>query len=273
MVLPLLPLFAVPGIAAVAALAAQRALVFSGRKLAPQLSRIDPMANAAQRFGRTGLLEFAKSAAKLVLVAALLAWFLAARMPRLVYAADLPALPASAVLVRLLLDFLVVVAAVSMAVGGLDYLWQLHEHRRRNRMSHQELVEESRESEGDPHVKGERRHRAQQIAMNRMLADVPKADVVVVNPTHFAVALKWNRKSRRAPVCLAKGVDEVAARIRETASLAGVPIHSDPPTARALYATIEIGREIKPEHFAPVAVAIRYAERMRKRARERGGTR
>lgn len=107
--------------------------------------------------------------------------------------------------------------------------------------------------------------------MNRMLADVPKADVVVVNPTHYAVALQWNRRAGRAPVCLAKGTDEIAARIREAAAAAGVPIHSDPPTARALHAVIDIGREIRPEHYAPVAAAIRYAERMRKRARDRKG--
>jgi flagellar biosynthetic protein FlhB len=104
-----------------------------------------------------------------------------------------------------------------------------------------------------------------------MLADVPKADVVIVNPTHYAVALRWDRESRRAPVCVAKGVDEVAARIREAAAMAGVPVRSDPPTARALHASVEIGREILPEHYAPVAAAIRFAEKMRRRARERRG--
>ena len=117
-------------------------------------------------------------------------------------------------------------------------------------------------------MKSQRRQRAQAIAMNRMLADVPKADVIVVNPTHYAVALKWSRKSGRAPVCLAKGVDEAAARIREIAATAGVPIHSDPPTARALHASVETGQEIRPEHYAPVAAAIRFAESMRRRARE-----
>jgi flagellar biosynthetic protein FlhB len=108
---------------------------------------------------------------------------------------------------------------------------------------------------------------AQAIAQNRMMADVPKADVVIVNPTHYAVALKWSRGSRRAPVCLAKGVDHVAARIREAAATAGVPIRSDPPVARALYASIELGQEIRPEHYAAVAAAIRFADAMRRRAR------
>ena len=106
--------------------------------------------------------------------------------------------------------------------------------------------------------------------MQQMMTDVPKADVVIVNPTHFAVALKWNRAPGSAPVCVAKGTDHVAARIRECARDAGVPIHSDPPTARALHASVEIGQEVQPEHYKPVAAAIRFAEDMRRKVRERG---
>ena len=91
----------------------------------------------------------------------------------------------------------------------------------------------------------------------------------MVNPTHYAVALKWNRRHRHAPICLAKGVDEVAARIRERASLAGVPIHCDPPTARALHATVGIGEPIRPDHYRAVAAAIRFAEAMRKKGKRR----
>jgi flagellar biosynthetic protein FlhB len=95
-----------------------------------------------------------------------------------------------------------------------------------------------------------------------MLAKVPEADVVLVNPTHYAVALKWDRGSGRAPVCVAKGVDEVALAIRARAQTAGVPVRSDPPTARALHATLELGDEIRPEHYKAVAAAIRFADRL-----------
>ncbi len=271
MALPLLPFFLLPGLIAALALIGQRGLTFSPEKLRPQLGRINPLANAGQRFGRTGLADFARSTVKLALVSALLGWFLIRHLPQILFAGALPAAPVGGLALTLLVQFLMLGTALSLALGAVDFLWQRHEFLRRNRMSRQELVEEHRESEGDPHQKGRRRRRAQEIAMNRMLADVPKADVVVVNPTHYAVALKWNRAAGRAPVCLAKGTDEVAARIREAAALAGVPIHSDPPTARALHATIEVGREIRPEHYAPVAAAIRYAERMRRRARERRG--
>jgi flagellar biosynthetic protein FlhB len=102
-----------------------------------------------------------------------------------------------------------------------------------------------------------------------MLTDVASANVVVVNPTHYAVALKWDRSKGGAPICVAKGVDEIAAKIRERAAEHGVPIHSDPPTARAIHATVEIGQEIRVEQYRAVAAAIRFADAMRKRARRR----
>jgi flagellar biosynthetic protein FlhB len=102
-----------------------------------------------------------------------------------------------------------------------------------------------------------------------MLSDVAGADVVVVNPTHYAVALKWDRKKGGAPVCVAKGVDEVARKIRERAAEHGVPIHSDPPTARAIHASVEIGQEIRVEQYRAIAAAIRFADAMRRKARQR----
>ena len=114
---------------------------------------------------------------------------------------------------------------------------------------------------------------AEAIATNRMLLDVPKADVVIVNPTHVAVALKWTRAKGSAPACVAKGEGELALKIREIAGTAGVPLHEDPPTARALLATVEIGREIRPEHYRAVAAAIRFSDKMRTAARARGGLR
>jgi flagellar biosynthetic protein FlhB len=134
-------------------------------------------------------------------------------------------------------------------------------------MSQQEMIEEFRLSEGDPQTKAQRRQRGEEIAANRMLLDVPRSSVVIVNPQHFAVALRWDRGKDAAPVCVAKGVDAVAARIRESAAEAGVPIHRDPPTARALYAATGIGQQIHPDHYRAVAAAIRFAEAMRQKAK------
>lgn len=265
------PWFVLPALAAILSLAAQRAIVVAPDKLQFKLSRIDPIKNAGQKFGRNGLFEFAKSFVKLLVVSALLGVFILDHLPRLLLAQRLEPALASAELGRLINEFLVLVTITAMVFGGIDYFWQRAEHLRRNRMSRQEMIDEMKNSEGDPHMKAQRRQRGMEIATNRMLSDVPGADVIVVNPTHYAVALKWEKGSGRAPVCLAKGVDEIAARIREAAMTHGVPIHSDPPTARALFATIDIGDEIQPQHYRPVAAAIRFAEKMRRQAKERKG--
>ena len=217
----------------------------------------------------TGLFEFAKSTVKLVVYAVILAVFLKGRMPQILAVPHLSPGMAMAGMFRICIDFLLLVVVVAGVVAIADYLWQYFDLRHRNRMTHQEVKDEVKQSEGDPHVKQQRRQKGTQIALNQMLGDVPEADVVIVNPTHYAVALKWDRASNAAPVCVAKGVDEIAARIRERAAEAGVPLHRDAPTARALHAAVEIGEEIRPEHYRPVAAAIRFAETMRKRAGSR----
>lgn len=268
----LAPLLVVPAAAALLAWAGQRAIVFAPDRIAPQLSRLSPAAAIRQRLGLDGLVEFAKSAAKLCVVALILGLWLTWRLPDILLTLAQPAEAAVAALLAEALSFLVLVTAVAGVFGLADWLWQHAAHRRRNRMTRQEVIEEHKDSEGDPHVKSARRARAQEIATNRMLLDVARADVVVVNPTHYAVALRWDRASGRAPVCVAKGVDEVAARIRARAVEAGVPIHRDPPTARALHAAIGIGDEIPRDQYRAVAAAIRFAEAMRRRARTRPGT-
>ncbi|MCG7521707.1 flagellar biosynthesis protein FlhB [Ruegeria sp. Ofav3-42] len=262
-------LFALPAAAVLLSLIAQRALVFAPSKLQPKLSRISIPSNAKNKFGRSGLFEFAKSFSKLVIYCTCLGLFLRANLSEILSASAAPARSSVMLMMNLLFRFFFIVIAVALAIGVVDYVWQYAEHMRKNRMSRKEIQDETKDAEGDPHVKQQRRQRAQEIATNQMMTDVPQADVVIVNPTHFAVALKWSRTAGSAPVCVAKGVDEVAAAIRETAGQAGVPIHSDPPTARALHATVEIGQEISEEHYRPVAAAIRFAEAMRKRAKEK----
>lgn len=271
LVAPAALLLMLPGLAVLALLLALRGIVFAPSKLAPKWSRVNPLTMAQQKFGRAGLVEFAKSLAKIAIVGVLLVWFLQGRMAELISVQSLEPAMVSAMMAEMLVAFLAVVAGVWVVLGGVDYIWQYFEHIRRNRMSRQDMIDEHKESDGDPHAKAQRQQRAREIATNQMLQDVPKADVVIVNPTHYAVALRWSRGNGRAPVCVAKGVDEVAARIREAAALAGVPVRSDPPTARAIHAKVEIGQEIHPEHYGAVAAAIRFAEAMRKRAKERGG--
>lgn len=264
---PLAPIFVVPAVAVLMAVLAQRAFVVAPTKLQPKLSRISILQNAKQKFGRGGFFEFGKSFAKLLLYSGCLALFLSARLPDMINVMHgSPGLVVT-LLAELCIAFLFVVVLISTVLGGIDAVWQHQEHMRKNRMSRKEIMDETKNSEGDPHLKQERRSRAQAIATQQMMSEVPKADVVIVNPTHFAVVLTWARTSGTAPICVAKGVDEIALRIRETAQEAGVPIHSDPPTARALHTVTDIGAEIPPDHYAAVAAAIRFADRMRAQAR------
>lgn len=267
----LAPAFLLPGLAVLVVLIAQQGLVLAPTRLEPKLSRVSLLAGARRRFGREGLFDFAKSAVKLVLISLVLGSFLVGEADRILAAMTLQPGQVLLLLGRLIVTFLLMVLVVQSVIGAIDLLWQQFEHRRRNRMSRKELTDEMKQSEGDPQMKAQRRQKAMAIASNRMLADVATADVVVVNPTHYAVALRWNRQSRGAPVCVAKGVDDLAARIREKAAEAGVPLRHDPPTARALYASVALGEEIRPEHYRPVAAAIRFAEGLRARVRRAGG--
>jgi flagellar biosynthetic protein FlhB len=263
----LLPVFVLPFAAVLLSILAQRAFVVTPSKLAFKLNRISLISNAKNKFGRAGLFEFFKSFVKLVLYSICLAWLLSLRLPEILAAAATPYQATILAIGRLTLEFLFLVVAISGILGVIDMIWQQAEHRRKNMMSRKEIQDEMKEAEGDPHMKNQRRQRGQEIASQQMMAEVANADVIVVNPTHYAVALKWDRLPGSAPVCVAKGVDEIAARIRELAAESAVPIHSDPPTARAVYATVEIGMEIDEAHYKAVAAAIRFADRIRQRAK------
>lgn len=256
-------LFAVPAVAVIAGLVVTRAVSFAPDKIVPKAGRLDPIANLRQKFGPTGLVDFARGALKLIAVSVCLVLFGLVRLPDIIASAALDPGAGTVVFLRLFLEFLALVVAISVPVAVLDLLWQHFDLARRNRMSRKDILDEMKSTEGDPMLKQQRRQRGQEIATNRMLDKVAKADVVIVNPTHYAVALTWARTRGRAPVCVAKGTDEIALRIRERAEAAGVPLHRDPATARALFATVRLDEEIAPAHYRAVAAAIRFADRVR----------
>jgi flagellar biosynthesis protein FlhB len=262
----ILPWFLLPAVLSLITVLVQRSFVVTPSLLLPKFSRVSPLDNAKQKFGRTGLFEFSKSFVKLLIYSTVLWVVLQAQLDEMM--ATLWADPK--IMMLILADlfgaFLISVLCVALTIGIIDLIWQQQEHIRKNRMSYKEMKDEAKEAEGDPHLKQERRQRAYDFATNRMMLDVPKADVVIVNPTHYAVALKWSRKPGEAPVCVAKGVDEVAKRIRVLAAEHAVPMHSDPPAARALFATTDIGSEIAPDHYRAVAAAIRFAETIKRKA-------
>ncbi len=259
----LIPLFVLPGAVVIVLLVSTRSIVFAPDKITPKLSRISVVSNAKNKFGRSGLFEFVKSMSKLLIYSAVLALFLSYKLPEII--GSLSASPAMAgrMLAVLSIQFLSIVFGISLVLGGVDFMWQTQEHIRKNRMSMQDLKDEHKSSEGDPHAKQQRRQKGYDIAMNSMMSAIPDADVVIVNPTHYAVVLTWSRDQGSAPTCVAKGVDEVAHKIREIANENAVPIHSDPPTSRALYASVEVGDEVPPDLYRAVAAAIRFSEEIR----------
>ena len=262
-------LFGVPALFVVCNLIVQRSITFAPTKLAPKLNRISPISVAKQKFGRAGLFEWFKSFLKLVLFSAILGIFLIVQMEDLVHSATLEPRQVLAFLADLSGVFLVLVIGVSLVIGLVDFLFQHYDHRKKLMMSRKEIMDETKENEGDPFQKRERQQRARDRLSSGALKDIETADVVITNPTHYAVALHWDRTPGSAPKCVAKGVDEVALIIRGKAEEFEVPIHEDPPTARALHATTKIGNEIPEDLYQAVAAAVQFAERVRMKARRR----
>lgn len=264
------PLAAAPAAVIAALLIVERGVVFVPSKIQPKLSRISPLQNARSKYGTRGLVEFGKSVGKLTALSAVLGFAVSGEAERLAQYAWVDARLSGQVLAH---QFRLIMTGVLLVAGLLalfDVIWQRLDHLRRMRMSHQEVKEEGKQTEGDPHVRAQRRDRARQIANNRMLLAVPEADVVIVNPVHYAVALKWRRESGAAPICLAKGIDEIALAIRARAEAASVPVHVDPPTARSIHGLVDLGHEVRPEHYQAVAAAIIFAEEMRRKAARAG---
>ena len=164
------------------------------------------------------------------------------------------------------LELLGTVIAILAIVAAADYLFQYRTWYNRQKMSLREMKEEFKQTEGDPAIKAKIRQLRQQRAKKRMMAEVPKASVIITNPTHYAVALQYD-KGMNAPVCLAKGIDNLALKIREVAAAHNIPIIENPPLARALHATVEMDEEIPPEHYKAVAEVIGYVMRLRGAAR------
>jgi flagellar biosynthetic protein FlhB len=241
----------------------QHRLVWSTESLTPKLSKISPMAGLKRLFSKIALANFVKGIAKLALFAALMVWLLwpeRNRLDALVMTDVAGLLPITETLSVKLLGAVVAVLAV---IAVLDYLFQYRTWFERQKMSLRELKEEFKHSEGDPHVKGKIKQIRQERMRKRMMAAVPSATVVITNPTHFAVALKYER-GMNAPVCVAKGLDAVALRIREVAKKHAIPVVENPPLARAIHATVEIDGEIAPEHYKAVAEVISYVMRLRR---------
>jgi flagellar biosynthetic protein FlhB len=213
---------------------------------------------AANLFGIDGFVQFLKSALKIAVVGAV-AWYMLA--PHAREFELLPALDPMSVLpmaVQMLRNLIFGVLAFLAVVAGFDWFWQRYRFMERMKMTKEELKEDFKQSEGDPRIKARIRQLRQERARRRMMQQVPKATVVVMNPTHYAVALRYESGETPAPLCVAKGLDTLALRIREVAERHGVPVIEDAPLARALYATVEIDQAIPRQHYDAVAKIIGF---------------
>ncbi|MBO6755845.1 MAG: flagellar biosynthesis protein FlhB [Roseibium sp.] len=259
-----LPLMALV-LMAIAGNMVQHKLVFSLEPVKPKLSKVSPLSGFKRLFSGESLVNFAKGMLKIALVGALMVlvlWPHRDEAEILIFADTVILLEEARILV---LQLLGAVLAFMTVVAAADFAYQRNKWFNKQKMSLREVKEEFKQTEGDPLIKGKIRQIRMERARKRMMAAVPEATVVVTNPTHYAVALKYEQ-GMGAPVCLAKGVDAVALRMRVVANENDVPIVENPPLARALYATVEIDQEIPEQHYKAVAEVIGFVFGMRKRA-------
>jgi flagellar biosynthesis protein FlhB len=243
--------------------AIQHRILFSVDPVLPQVSRISPGAGLRRLFSKQALANFAKGLAKLALFGTVIGALLWPQRQRIIGLAAVDPIYILPFTRALAVKMLGTVVAILAIVAAADYLFQYRQWYERQKMSVREMKEEFRQSEGDPAIKGKIRQLRMARARKRMMAQVPKASVVITNPTHFAVALQYER-GMNAPVCVAKGADLIARKIREVAEAHDVPVIENPPLARTLYATVEIDQEIPQEHYRAVAEIIGYVMRLRR---------
>ncbi len=256
-------------LAGVAANLIQTGFMLTTGPLTPNLDRLSLLQGFKRLFGVDGLVQFLKSTLKIAAVGAI-AWFVLAPHARefeLLPALDpLLLLPMASQMLR---GLLFAVLAFLALVAGFDWFWQRYRFMERMKMTKEEIKEDFKQAEGDPRIKARIRQLRQERARRRMMQQVPKATVVVMNPTHFAVALRYEPGETAAPVCVAKGLDTLALRIREVAEAHRVPVIEDPPLARALYATVEIDDVIPRQHYDAVARIIGFILQTAKTRRSR----
>lgn len=260
----LAPMFGLLIVAAVAAGMLQHGILVSPEMLKPKFSKISPMAGFKRIFSTRGLIEFAKGALKIAIIGAFGYWLLRHDFDELEKFIFIDHVQTLALTLALSMKLLIGVLSILTLIAILDFGYQKYQMLRDMRMSREEIREEYKQSEGDPIVKGRLRQLRMERTRRRMMAAVPKSDVVITNPTHYAVALQYDQSSMDAPKLVAKGTDLVAHRIRDLAAEHNVPIVENPPVARALYAAVDIDREIPPEHYKAVAEIIGYVMKLRK---------
>jgi len=239
--------------------------LFSFDALQPDFSRLNPARGLGRIFSWHGLIELGKAILKTVLIGGVAVWAIWSTRTEVFSLASEPLEAALAHLAMLLGRSFLIIAGAFALIVLIDVPFQIWDFRRQLRMTREEVREEFKETEGNPQIKARIRTMQREVARRRMMQEVPKADVVITNPTHFAVALKYEQGTMSAPRVVAKGADVIAAKIREVATANEVPIVENPPLARALYASVDLDEEIPAEHYRAVAEVIGYVMRLKGR--------
>lgn len=261
-----IPFLLLMGLVAFIGQITQVGVLFTLYPLKPKGDRLNPIAGLKRMFSRRNLVKTLVNAIKLTLVLLVLSGVLYFQVTRLSSLPSLPLWMAVDQAARLIVELCLWLLLVLLVLGLIDYFYQKWQHQQDLKMTKHDVKDERRQMEGDPEMKAHRFRFAQQIAMQRIQNAVPKADVVVSNPTHYAVALGYDARTMHAPKVVAKGADFLALRIRQVARMHGVPVVERPPLARALYGGVEVGQEIRPEHYEAVAEILAFVYRMENRA-------
>lgn len=259
----LLPLFAAVFVAALIGPALIGGLVFSAQSMKPKLEKLNPLAGMKRIFSANGLMEFGKTLAKFIVVTGSGLLVLHGIAPELLMAGETSVQTAVPGLAVTAIWVLVVLASVLLLIAAVDVPFQLWSHSKKLRMTRQEVRDEMKETDGRPEVKSRIRRVQMEMTQRRMMMAVPAADVVVSNPTHFSVALKYDPAGMAAPTVVAKGADEIALKIREVAAAHGVPRVEAPPLARALYYTTRLDEEVPAELFLAVARVLAWVYQLK----------
>ncbi len=260
-----LPFFGVGFLAMVAVNVLQVKWKVTAKPLKPDFKKFNPMNGIKRIFSKDSLVELAKSIAKIALIAWVAYAVIMDNARNLLFLYDMSLMQAIMLTGSVVIDTGMKISVAYFVIAIVDFIYQKWKYKDDLKMTKQEVKDEYKNTEGDPQIKGKQRQRMREASQRRMMQDVPKADVVITNPTHYAVALKYDAEEAEAPIVLAKGTDYLALQIKEKAKEADVEIVENKPLARMLYANVEIGEEIPPELYQTVAEILAAVYRMKNR--------
>lgn len=258
----LAPIFAVSFVVAVLGNYMQIGLMFTGDPLMMKFNKLNPIEGAKKIFGLRAVVDFLKTLLKLTIVGSVVYTTIIGSKEQIVNLSSMPLISTLGYVSNLTVKLGIKIGIILIVLAVFDYMYQRFEYEKNLRMSKQDIKDEYKKSEGDPQVKGKIRERQRRMAMQRMMQEIPKADVIITNPTHYAIALKYE-SGMEAPKVLAKGTDFVAQKIKEVAKEHGIVLMENRPLARALYDQVEIGESIPADLFQAVAEVLAYVFKLK----------